>query len=186
MKRLKLNRWLISAVTLVLIILVLSTEEKSVKIKIETRIPNSDYFLQDVAIYQFDSSGKQANKLSAVRLEHSSKYDLSILDKPVLSFTKHAPGVWQLASKFGELTDNKRLMKLVGLVEIDERPEGKSVQTKIITRDLILDLEKNTASTKANVFVEGHKYTTNATGLSIQFKDELFELNGNVTTEIYQ
>jgi len=186
MKRLKLNRWLISTVTLALIYLVFSAEEKPFNIKIETRIPNSDYFLQDVSIFQFDSTGKQANKLSAERLEHSSKYDLSILDKPVLSFTKHAPGVWQLASKFGELTDNKRLMKLVGLVEINERPEGESIQTKIITRDLVLDLEKNTASTDANVFVEGHKYTTNATGLSIQFKNELFVLNKNVTTEIYQ
>jgi LPS export ABC transporter protein LptC len=186
MKRLKFNRWFIGTITLLLVFLVFSPEEKSVNIRVETRIPNSDYFLQDVSIYQFDPTGRQANKLSAVRLEHSSQYDLSILDKPVLSFTKHAPGVWQLASKFGELTDNNRLMKLVGLVEIDERPEGKMVQTKIITRDLLLDLEKNTASTDASVFIKGLKYKTSATGLNIQFKKELFELSKNVTTEIYQ
>ncbi len=186
MKRLKFNRWLIGIITLVLVFLVFSPEEKTVNFKVETRIPNSDYFLQNVSIYQFNPSGNQANKLSAVRLEHSSQYDLSILDKPVLSFTKHTPGIWQLASKFGELTDNNRLMKLVGLVEIDERPEGKTVQTKIITRDLLLDLEQNTASTDASVFIEGLRFKTSATGLNIQFKEELFELSKNVTTEIYQ
>ncbi len=185
MKRLKLNRWLISLIALALLVLVFWPEKEQSIFKIETRIPNSDYFLQDVSIFQFDRSGTQTNKLAATRLEHSSKYDLSILDKPTLSFTKNAPGVWRLKSKFGELTNNKRLMKLVGLVEIEELPDPTHIMTRISTRDLVLDLEKNIASTDASVFIEGLKYQTNATGLHIRFKEELFELRKNVTTEIY-
>jgi len=186
MKRLKLNRWLISVIAFALLLLVFWPEKEPLRIKVETRIPNSDYFLQDVSIFQFDQSGIQANKLAASRLEHSSKYDLSILDKPTLSFTKYAPGIWRLRSKFGELTNNKRVMKLVGLVEIEELVEPNNIQTRISTRDLVLDLEKNTASTNEKVFIEGLKYQTNATGLNIRFKEELFELNEKVTTEIYQ
>ena len=67
----------------------------------------------------------------------------------------------------------------------EELPDPTHIMTRISTRDLVLDLERNIASTDASVFIEGLKYQTNATGLHIRFKEELFELRKNVTTEIY-
>jgi LPS export ABC transporter protein LptC len=200
--RLKLNRWLISILALALCILVFFPEPAKQTISIETKIPDSDYFMENVAIYQFDHLGNQTNKLSAKRLEHSSISDLSIVDEPVLSFIKNSnvnfaddndatsllstQGEWRLTSKQGELTDNKRFMTLLGQVSITENWANQHVQTTIDTSDLVLDLVQNVATTNAKVSIHGYQFRTESLGLDIQFEKEIFLLKQNVSTEIYQ
>lgn len=201
MNRIKLNRWLISIFAFALFVLVFSPEEIRNTIAIETKIPDSDYFMKDVAIYKFNQTGTQTNKLSATRLEHSSISDLSIIDDPTLSFTKEiltvSPGdsntknslstrSWWLRSKQGELTDNKRFMTLIGKVKITERLPNETVQTTIDTADLVLDLFQNVASTQEKVVIMGNRYKTESLGLDIQFEKEIFRLKKDVSTEIYR
>lgn len=186
MKRLKLNRWLISAIALGMLILVFKPEEEQNQIQVNTQIHDTDFFMEDVVIHQFDVSGRQTNTLAAARMEHSLKQDVSILDKPLITFGRSRSGEWQLSSNRGKLTNNNSLIKLDKNVEIEEHVEKEQIQTRITTNNMTIDLETNIASTDQAVLIESPYYQTKSTGLEIEFDQEVIYLKSEVSTKIYQ
>ncbi len=185
MKRLKLNRWLISAVALFMLILVFQPEEVEKPIEIQTKLPDSDFFMEGVVIHKFDSSGKQINTLEADRMEHSSLHDISVLDQPIITFGKNQSGEWKMSSEKGQLINKSTIIQLDNQVRIEEYLEDNSIQTKIMTNNLTINLQENIASTDERVTIQSPLYKTQGIGLKIQIDQELFFLNSNVTTEIY-
>lgn len=186
MKRLKLNRWLISAIALAMLILVFQPEEIQNQIQVETQIHDTDYFMESVVIHQFDINGRQTNTLAADRMEHSLKKDLSILDKPLITFGRSQSGDWQLSSNQGKLLNNNSIIKLDKNVRIEEHVENRQVQTKITTNNMTINLDTNIASTDQAVLIESPYYQTKSTGLEIEFDQEVIYLKSDVLTKIYQ
>ena len=186
MKRLKLNRWLISALAIVMLILVFQPNKIQNPMLIKTEIPDSDYFMEGIIIHQFDPSGIQINTLAADRMEHSSKHDISVLHRPIITFGKSQSGEWRLSSEIGELLNNNTIIKLENNVKIEEFQENNQIQTKITTNNLTIDLATNIASTDENVLIESQYFETQSIGLEIRFDQEVIFLKSNVSTEIYQ
>ena len=186
MKRLKLNRWLISAIALAMLILVFQPEEIQNQVQVETQVHDTDYFMEGVVIHQFDNNGRQTNTLAADRMEHSLKKDISILDKPVITFARSQSGEWQLSSNQGKLLNNNSIIKLDKNVKIEEHVEKDQLQTKITTNNMTINLDTNIAFTDQAVLIESPYYQTKSTGLEIEFDQEVIYLKSHVSTEIYQ
>jgi LPS export ABC transporter protein LptC len=196
MKRLKLNRWLISLFLLIMLVLVFTPENKIVPITVKTNLTNSDYFMEGIVVHQYNPSGKKINTLSAKRLEHSSIDDIATLEHPKLTFNKSDSGKWHLYSNKGRLLNNSTTIELADKVTIEEvfdpdllpeeKSKGTNVQTSMITYNLSIDLEKNIASTTESVLISSPFYQTKSTGLNIDFDKEIILLSSNVSTEIYQ
>ncbi len=186
MKRLKLNRWLISSFVLIMMVLVFKSDEKSDMPSVETQNHDADYHMENVTIHQFSESGKQDVTLVADRLEYSALQDVSKLEYPIISYEAGKTSEWRLNSKSGELVEGGSIIKLKSQVHIREH-QGKSlIETEISTHDLVIDLEKSIASTDKRVEVENKYYRTLSTGLEINFEQQIIILKSNVKTEIFQ
>ena len=186
MKRLKLNRWLISAIALGLLFLVFQPDEIQDQVKVATQVHDTDYFMEDVMIHQFDHQGHQTNTLAASRMEHTLELDISVLDKPVVTFGRSHSGEWQLSSNQGKLLNNNSIIMLDKNVKIEEHVAKEQVQTKITTNNMMINLDTNTASTVQAVLIESPYYLTKSTGLEINFDQEVIYLKSDVSTIIYQ
>jgi len=169
-----------------MLFLVFKPEQTSKPIVVETTIPDSDFFMENVVIHQFDKNGSQVNTLAAKRMEHSSKLNLSILEKPLITFGKTELGEWQLSSDNGSLLDKNTTLLLEGNVKIREFKTNQLIQTEITTDNLIITMDDNGASTDEDVLVKSPHYQTQGTGLSIDFVEQTFTLKSNVSTQIYQ
>jgi LPS export ABC transporter protein LptC len=186
MKRLKLNRWLISAIALGMFVLVFQPEEIQDPVRVATQVHDTDYFMDKVVIHQFDTAGRRINTLAADRMEHSLKQDTSILETPLITFARSHSGEWQLSSNEGTLLNNSTIIKLDKDVKIEEYAKNKQVQTKITTNQMSINLDTNIASTDQAVLIESPYYQTQSTGLEIEFDQEIIYLKSDVTTKIYQ
>ncbi len=185
MKRLKLNRWLISLAAFAMLILVFQSDDKPAQSVLQTDIPDSDYFMQNVTIYQYNEDGSIANTLRANRMQHYTEKKLSVLTEPTITYNKSEKGNWILRSPKGELVDDVHLT-LQDLVTIEELSQEKQAKSKISTRDLTIDLQKSIASTSEKVLVESPFFKTQSDGFEFDLNNEIIRLTANVRTEIYQ
>lgn len=183
MKRLKLNRWLISIITLAMVYLVFQPEKPDELTPIESQIHDSDYYMKNVTIDQFSPNGKLVNQLTAKRLEHWNNEDISLLDKPVIVFGKNKDNDWVLNAKKGEITSNNSIILLEEKVTISEQ-RLNNIKTKMMTEKLTIDLEKNIAYTDNDILIDSQYYTTRSLGLEINLDTDIINLKNNVETEI--
>lgn len=184
MNRLKLNRWLITLLSVAMLMLFFWPSEE-ITIPSAPRSAEFDYFMDDIVIHQYDSEGSQTNRLMARRMEHSEETATSYLNLPQIIYRKSTIGQWQLSSTKGTLIDGK-VLNLLGKVSIEDRLENDQVDTQITTKNLTINLEKNTANTKELVSIENPRFTTQSNGMSIDFSEELILLESNVSTIFHQ
>jgi LPS export ABC transporter protein LptC len=185
MKRLKLNRWLITLVALLMLLLVFLPENDPILTTHQTDIPDSDYFMQKVTVYQFNQDGRIANTLKANRMQHYLDKNVSILIEPRISYNKSKSGVWMLRSPIGELVNDVHLT-LQGSVTIEEFAKLNQPESRITTRDLTIDLKRSIASTSEDVLVVSPFFKTESSGFEFDLGNEIIRLTSNVRTEIYQ
>ena len=185
MKRLKLNRWLISIVALAMLVLVFNSDERQIEDEIQADMPDSDYYMQNVTVFQYDSSGLISNTLTADKMQHYIENDLSLLETPIITYKKSDDGSWKLHSKSGVIRDNT-LLELENIVTIEELSSDQLSQSRIITKDLSINLVKNTAFTSQPVLIESIHQKTRSTGLEFDLANEIIKLTSNVRSEIYQ
>lgn len=185
MKRLKLNRWLISIVALAMLFLVLRLDQEDQPNLQQSDIPDSDYFMQNVTVYQFDEKGNITNTLKASKMQHYISDDLSILTTPEIKYNKLEDGNWTIRSPKGRLKNSTALL-LEDEVSIEEISGSVAAQTKITTTDLTIDLEKNMASTTNQVLILSPFLRAESTGFEFDFANEIIRLTSEVRTEIYQ
>ena len=185
MKRLKLNRWLISLVALAMLVLVFQSDENPQLTALQTAIPDSDYFMQNVTVYQYNVDGSIASTLRANKMQHYLDKKLSVLSMPSITYNKNQRGSWILHSAKGEI-QNDAILTLSDLVTIEEFTLVNQSQSKISTRDLTIDLQKNIASTSEKVLVVSPFFKTESDGFEFDLSNEIIRLTSNVRTEIYQ
>lgn len=185
MKRLKLNRWLITIVALTMLFLVFQLDEEIQPELQQSEVPDSDYFMQNVTVYQFDEKGNISNTLKANKMQHYIKDDISILTTPEITYNKNNYGVWKLGSPRGKLRSSNHLT-LEGLVTIEEFSNTVEAKSKIHTKNLNVDLEENLASTSEHVLITNPFFKTESTGFEFDFSSESIRLLADVKTEIYQ
>ncbi len=185
MKRLKLNRWLISFVALMMLLLVfLPSDTPQIEPEL-TNIPDSDYFMRNVTVYQYNPDGSIANTLRATRMQHYIEQNLSILQSPNITYNKSDSGNWQLRSPQGELINNT-ILTLKDQVTIEEFSQTNQSQAKIETRNLTIDLQKNIAASNESVLVVSPLFKTESVGFEFDLSNEIIKLKADVRTEIYQ
>lgn len=185
MKRLKLNRWLISLVAFAMLVLVFQSEDDPALSILQTDIPDSDYFMQNVTVYQYNQDGSIANTLRANRMQHYIDKNLSILTKPTITYNKSQTGNWILQSPRGEIIDDVELT-LLDSVTIEEFSQNEQSESKISTRNLSIDLQKNIASTSEKVLIQSPFLRAQSDGFEFDLGNEIIQLSANVRTEIYQ
>jgi len=183
MNRLKLNRWLITLLSVAMLSLVFwPSEQKPILTPVSS--DEFDYFMDQVVIHQYDSEGIRTNQLMAKRMEHSEENVTSYLDSPQIIYKKNPDGEWQLYSTKGKLIDGK-MLDLLGDVFIEEKLENNNSDTRITTKNLSINLESNTANTKDIVLIENPSFRTQSVGMSILFSEEVILLESNVSTTFY-
>lgn len=185
MKRLKLNRWLISVVAFAMLVLVFQSDEAPTLSVLQTDIPDSDYFMQNVTVYQYDQGGSITNTLRANRMQHYIDKNLSILTKPTIIYNRSQTGNWILQSPRGELVNDVELT-LLDSVTIEEFNQSKQSESKISTKNLLINLQRNVASTQEKVLIESPFLKAKSDGFEFDLGKEIIQLTANVRTEIYQ
>ncbi len=191
MNRIKLNRWLISSLVLIMLALVfLPSDKQGTQIEQLNEV-EADYFMVAVEMKQFDADGKLTNQLMSDKLEHLIKNDVSVLTNPLIVFNQSSDSEWELSSKSGMLSEKNQVIELeqsVKMVNFNQTNETPSLQrgTTIATDSLLINLKENTASTKKFVTISDSNFRTKSKGLSVNFDDQIINLESNVTTEIFQ
>lgn len=191
MNRIKLNRWLISSLALIMLALVfLPSDNQGTQIEQLDDI-EADYFMVAVEMKQFDSDGKLTNQLMSDKLEHLIKNDVSKLTNPLIVFNQANGSEWELSSMSGTLSDKNQVIKLeqsVKMVNFSQTNDTPSLRrgTTVTTESLLINLRENLASTKHRVTISDSNFKTTSKGLNVNFDDQVINLESNVTTEIFQ
>ncbi|MBV1908519.1 MAG: LPS export ABC transporter periplasmic protein LptC [Kangiellaceae bacterium] len=185
MKRLKLNRWLISLITVAMLVLVFKPEQKTDNSPKNADMPSSDYFMKDVTVIQYDTNGKVTSTLVANKMEHHIEDDLSLLENPSITYQTSDLGNWKLKSPRGVLKSN-HLLELQNKVTIEEFDKENYAKSRITTYDLKIDFTKNVARTEASVLIESIHQTTESVGLEFDMLNEIIRLTSDVKIEVYQ
>lgn len=191
MNRIKLNRWLISSLALIMLALVfLPSDNQGTQIEQPDDI-EADYFMVAVEMKQFDSDGKLTNQLMSDKLEHLIKNDVSKLTNPLIVFNQANGSEWELSSMSGTLSDKNQVIELeqsVKMVNFSQTNDTPSLRrgTTVTTESLLINLRENLASTKHRVTISDSNFKTTSKGLNVNFDDQVINLESNVTTEIFQ
>ncbi len=191
MNRIKLNRWLISSLALIMLALVfLPSDNQGTQIEQLDGI-EADYFMVAVEMKQFDSDGKLTNQLMSDKLEHLIKNDVSKLTNPLIVFNQANGSEWELSSMSGTLSDKNQVIELeqsVKMVNFSQTNDTPSLRrgTTVTTESLLINLRENLASTKHRVTISDSNFKTTSKGLNVNFDDQVINLESNVTTEIFQ
>ncbi len=106
-----------------------------------------DYFLEQVQAIEMDEQGRPLQQLVAQRSIHFERKEQIYLTQPVMQlFGKEGPP-WVIHSRRGELSHGGRDLFLEGQVIIQRAEEPGHRPARLVTRDVQVDTEHQTAET---------------------------------------
>ncbi len=182
MKGLKINRWYLAFLGLLLIFIFYPKDKPSYHSPLETDKQDSDYYMKGVVIHLYDKKGQQLSQLKSVKLAHFKHQDQSLLEAPVIRLNQADGSLWQLEAKNGKIIKHKNQIELNHQVAVKEILQ-QQVSTQIDTQYLLIDLEKTTATTDDPITISHRYYQTKSIGMDMDFKNNIINLKQQVVTE---
>jgi LPS export ABC transporter protein LptC len=132
-----------------------------------------DYFLEQVQVMEMDDQGRPLQQLVAERSVHFERQEQIHLTQPVMRLMGEEGPPWVIHARRGELSRGGRDLLLVGQVIIQRAESVGHRPVRLVTRDLLVDTEQQTAETDRPVTANSWGDEIKAVGFKVRAKPEL-------------
>lgn len=140
-----------------------------------------DYVLRDFEVVSLDRQGKEAFTLLGPELQRNPVDHTMTLDTPRFLVPDGHGHYWDVRARSGLVPADGRRIELRGGVQANSPPQTPP-PTQIVTDRLALDLNRNLASTSADVILTRPGLTMQGKGLEADFERQQVSLLSQVHT----
>lgn len=139
-----------------------------------------DLFVEDMDLKLVNTDGKLRYHVTADRLDHFPNDDHAELTRPVMQiFTENRP-TWEIKSERGRISSGYETVWLLGAVEIRRQAGNTTRPLTIVTRDLMVKPDAQTAETVNMTRIRSDRFEVESTGLHADFMNNRLELKSRV------
>lgn len=144
----------------------------------------SDLYVENMDLQLLDDSGRLQYRVMAERMDHFPYDDHAELLRPVLHVFNDEQATWQIESEHGEITTGYGSVMLNGQVDI-RRLQAPGVRPlNIVTSDLRIVPEQETATTENRIVIQSGRYRLESVGMRADLKNHRLELKSRVRGRI--
>ncbi|MCO7224030.1 LPS export ABC transporter periplasmic protein LptC [Pleionea sp. CnH1-48] len=157
----------------------LLVEEPKKTKKLSELQSNSELYMEQLSIYQYDAQGKRIHKIKADRADFFENNKMATLDNPQV-FTEYKDHQWKISSYQAIANDNYQAIDLTNSVHVQTMEENESDQLHVITSNLHYDAAKQILSTEQSVQIKDGSRNLSGIGFSADMAQEVYQLKQQV------
>ncbi|MEJ2379683.1 MAG: LPS export ABC transporter periplasmic protein LptC [Gammaproteobacteria bacterium] len=139
-----------------------------------------DYYLDDFTLIDMNRQGQPRSRLSAERMTHYAYDDHAELTQPRLLFYPHGGAPWHVRAERGRVSDNNKLVDLLGPVHIERPASTDNRPVTVDTRDLAVYPADSYATSKAHTVIRSQASMLEGVGMRVWFTQQRLELLSQV------
>jgi lipopolysaccharide export system protein LptC len=139
-----------------------------------------DLFVDGMDLRVLGEDGSVHYRVQATRLDHYPYDDHSELAKPFMEVFSDQQTVWDARSEHGRVADEGDTVWLLGRVEIHRPPQADQRPLKVVTSDLLVKPQVDTAETSAPAVIESGAYRIEGVGMFANMRESRLDLRSHV------
>ena len=143
-----------------------------------------DLFVDGMDLKVLGEDGTVHYRVQASRLDHYPYDDHSELTKPILVVFSNQQPVWDVRSDRGRVADKGETVWLLGQVEIHRPPLADQRPLQVVTSDLLVKPQADTAETTATAVIESGAYRIEGVGMFANLRESRLDLRSRVRGRI--
>jgi LPS export ABC transporter protein LptC len=139
-----------------------------------------DLFVSGMRLEVMDSTGALHYRIRAGSMNHYPGDDRIALTQPVMEIFVDRQLQWHIESERSELDDKGETVNLLGQVRIQRQETDTSQGLVVLTRDLVVRPDSQTADTEHRAVIESGLYSIEGVGMHADFTTHRLELDSRV------
>lgn len=139
-----------------------------------------DMFVNGMHLEVMDSTGAMQYRILADTMNHYPGDDRIALTQPVMEIFVEDQLQWHIESERSELDDTGETVHLLGEVHIRRLETDDNQELVVLTRDLVVKPDKQTADTEHRAVIESGQYTIEGVGMHADFTTRRLEIDSRV------
>ncbi len=143
-----------------------------------------DLFVNDMDLKIIGEDGNVHYRVQASRLEHFPYDDHSELTAPFLQVFSQERTTWDARSERGWVADQGDTVWLLGRVVINRPPYAAQRAINVVTSDLVVKPQADTAETAAAAVIQSGGYRIEGVGLLANFRENRLDLRSRVRGKV--
>jgi lipopolysaccharide export system protein LptC len=140
----------------------------------------ADLFVNDMDLKIIGEDGNVHYRVQASRLDHFPYDDHSELTDPFLQVFSQQRAVWDARSERGRVADQGDTVWLLGRVVINRPPYAAQRAINVVTSDLVVKPQADTAETAATAVIQSGAYRIEGVGMLANFRENRLDLRSRV------
>ena len=158
----------------------LSSTGPSLLPHLEVKRHDPDYYLVNFTLTTMNDDGIPKHQLTADNMYHYPDDDTANLANPRLVIYNEETDPWEIRADRGLVSEGGKSVFLQGDVFINRLDKRPDHQLEIITRDLTVETEDETASTEQAIIIKDHYGVTEGVGMQANLKERHLQLLSQV------
>ncbi|EIJ43668.1 hypothetical protein BegalDRAFT_2834 [Beggiatoa alba B18LD] len=148
--------------------------------QVDTDLSRSpDYTLGRFTATQFDKNGLLQQRLIADTMVHYPEIETDVR-APVLFFYTAGQLTWQVVAEQGRISPNNKDIWFLGETTMERQSVAPTEALRLISRDVWLQTEPQTAETVEPTTILGHNAQTQSVGMKVYLPTRIMELRSQV------
>jgi len=139
-----------------------------------------DLFVNGMDVSILGEDGHVHYRVQASRLDHYPYDDHAELTNPSMEVFGDQQPVWNARSEHGRVADQGDTVWLLGRVEIHRPPQAGQRPLRVVTRDLLVKPQADTAETVAAAVIESGAYRIEGVGMLANIRENRLDLRSRV------
>ena len=148
--------------------------------RLEVKRHDPDYYLVNFTLTTMDDNGNPKHQLSADNMYHYPDDDTASLENPRLVVYQNDIDSWEIRADSGLVSEEGNSVFLQGDVFVNRLNSQPDHGLEIITRDLTIKPEEETASTEQAIIIKDHYGVTEGVGMHANLKERRLQLMSQV------
>jgi lipopolysaccharide export system protein LptC len=158
----------------------LSSTGPSLLPRTEIKRHDPDYYLINFILTTMNDSGVPKHRLSADNMYHYPDDDTASLVKPDLVIYHNNSDSWEIRADLGHVSEGGKSVLLQGDVFINQLDVPADMAMEIVTRDVDVKPEEETASTEQAIVIKSRYGVTEGVGMQANLKERQLHLLSQV------
>ena len=139
-----------------------------------------DMFANGMRLEVMDTTGALQYRIQADSMNHYPGDDRIALTHPVMEIFVDRQLQWHIESERSELDDEGETVNLLGEVRIRRQETDDNQGLVVLTRDLVVKPDSQTADTRHRAVIESGQYSIEGVGMHADFTTHRLELDSRV------
>jgi lipopolysaccharide export system protein LptC len=144
----------------------------------------ADLFVDGMDLKVMGEDGNVHYRVQASRLDHYPYDDHSELTNPLMEVFSDQQIVWDARSEHGRVADGGDTVWLLGRVEIHRPPRAGQRSLRVVTSDLLVKPQSDTAETSAAAVIDSGPYRIEGVGMLANIRENRLDLRSRVRGRI--